>query len=90
MAYISSDGNVYPCPSMPLALGNLRETPLKSILSSAYKKELIKSLFEPPEECLGCGELYQCAGGCRGRVYALADTLDRRDPACKWSIEKAD
>lgn len=82
MVYISSDGNLYPCPSMPLALGNLRETPLKTILSSAYKKGLMKSLLDPPEECLGCGELNECKGGCRGRAYVVHKTFDKRDPAC--------
>ena len=67
---------------MPAVLGNLNETSLKTILSSAYKKELVKSLRKPPDECLGCEEIDQCIGGCRGRTLALKDSLDLRDPAC--------
>ncbi|RJQ45873.1 MAG: GeoRSP system SPASM domain protein [Nitrospiraceae bacterium] len=82
MAYISPDGNVYPCPSLPTVLGNIQETPLKAILSSGYKKELVKSLRKPPEECLVCEEVDQCIGGCRGRTIALKNSLKLRDPAC--------
>ncbi|HWR57895.1 MAG TPA: GeoRSP system SPASM domain protein [Thermodesulfovibrionales bacterium] len=82
MAHISSDGDVYPCPSMPFVLGDPRKETLKTILSSAHKKSLRKGLIVPPEECLGCGELDQCMGGCRGRTFALSGSFDRRDPAC--------
>lgn len=82
MAYISSDGSVYPCPSMPLALGNLRQMPLKRILSSVHKKGLAKSLLNPPEECFGCKEFNRCMGGCRGRAYVVAGSFNARDPAC--------
>jgi GeoRSP system SPASM domain protein len=83
MAYISPEGNVCPCPSMPIVLGNLNETPLKTILSSAFKKELVKSLRKPPEECLGCGEIEHCAGGCRGRTNVLKGSMELHDPACR-------
>lgn len=83
MIYIASDGNVYPCPSMPIALGNLQDARLKEILSSSSKKELVKSLHNPPQECIGCVELNGCMGGCSGRVFVLSNSLSLRDPACK-------
>ncbi len=82
MAYISPDARVLPCPSMPVELGDLRESALKTVLSSDYKKSVRKDLLEPPEECLGCGELKLCFGGCRGRTFAMTGSLSRRDPAC--------
>jgi GeoRSP system SPASM domain protein len=83
MAYISPDGKVYPCPTMPIELGNLKETPLRTILSSVSKKELVKSLRQAPDDCQGCEELSGCMGGCSGRVYELTGSLKLRDPACK-------
>jgi GeoRSP system SPASM domain protein len=82
MAFISPDGKVCPCPTMPIELGDLKETPLKTILSSDTKKELQKNLRNAPEECLGCNEISGCMGGCSGRVFALNGSLDQRDPAC--------
>ncbi len=82
MTYISSDAKVYPCPSMPLELGDLKEATLKTILSSSNRQSVRRALLEPPEECLGCRELKLCAGGCRGRTFALTGSLSRRAPAC--------
>jgi len=83
MVSIASDGNVYPCPSMPAVLGTLRESTLKTILSSAGKKELMKSIREVPEECNGCEELSGCMGGCAGRSLVLTGSMSSIDPACK-------
>ena len=83
MVSISSDGNVFPCPSMPASLGNLRETNLKTILSSTDKKELMKRIREAPEECNGCEELSGCMGGCTGRSLVLTGSMSSIDPACK-------
>ena len=82
MAYISPEAGVYPCPSMPIAIGDLKESTLKAVLSSDNKKRVRKGLLGPPGECLGCGELKLCFGGCRGRTFVLTGSLDRRDPAC--------
>lgn len=83
MLYISADNNVYPCPSLPVNLGNLLKTKLKDIILSAEKKELRVALNSMPEECLNCGEKEHCVGGCRGRAYVLNDSLRKADPACK-------
>ncbi len=49
MVYIAPDGSVYPCPSMPEKLGDLKETTLKIILTADSKKELVKSIRKAPE-----------------------------------------
>jgi len=83
MASIAPDGNVYPCPSMPLPLGNIRESSLKHVLMSDVKKELMKSIRQAPEECLECEDLSGCMGGCKGRTLVLSNSLILRDVACK-------
>ena len=83
MVYITPEGKVYPCPTMPMELGNLNDSPLETILSSKAKKDLVKSLHQSPDECNDCEELGGCMGGCSGRVYVLDGTISRRDPACK-------
>lgn len=82
MIYISPDGEVYPCPMMPVKLGDLKTQKLKEIILSPQKKELRKSLGIPPDECTDCKELKQCMGGCRGRAYVLKGSLSYKDPAC--------
>lgn len=83
MLYISPFFKVYPCPAMPMELGDLQETTLREIILSETKKELRQSILRPPDECAGCGEINKCLGGCRGRAFALAGSLNLTDPACR-------
>jgi len=82
MLYIGKDLKVYPCPAMPLELGDLRRTPLREIILSDKKKVLRESLQSPPGDCVDCGLAVKCLGGCRGRALAAVESLDRSDPAC--------
>jgi GeoRSP system SPASM domain protein len=83
MLYISPDADVYPCPSLPVKIGNLLNSSLREVVRSDRKKELRESLLISPSECRDCGDLERCKGGCRGRAYVMAHSLDSRDPACK-------
>lgn len=82
MIYISPEGAVYPCPSMPVKLGDLNGSTLKQLLLSDFKKEIRQKLLTPPAGCLSCKELNHCMGGCRGRTYVLKGSLMESDPAC--------
>ena len=82
MLYISRGFDVYPCPAMPLKLGDLRKTTLKEIISSAEKSELRRLINTTPEGCSDCKKLPQCLGGCRGRTYAVKGSVNGPDPAC--------
>jgi len=82
MLYVSPDLIVYPCPAMPVLLGDLHDTTLREIIQSEKKKELRRSLLDPPGECALCGRAGACLGGCRGRAFAALSSLDKRDPAC--------
>ena len=83
MLYISPEYRVYPCPAMPVELGDLHETTLREIIRSVKKKELRDALLTPPAECAVCDQVVQCLGACRGRTFALTGTFSRRDPVCK-------
>lgn len=82
MAYISPKGLAYPCPTMPVQLGDVMTQKLTEILSSELKRETRKAIIMPPHGCGQCGELSRCMGGCRGRAYVLKGSLGEFDPAC--------
>ncbi|MDA8169045.1 MAG: GeoRSP system SPASM domain protein [Nitrospiraceae bacterium] len=82
MLYISPDCRVYPCPAMPLELGDLKKTTLMEIIHSEEKKELRKALHNPPGQCAPCVQAGKCHGGCRGRAFALARSFNCIDPSC--------
>lgn len=84
MITISPDGGVYPCPTLPVRIGELGGlTTLKTIIASPAKKEFRSRLLTAPEMCGGCRELPECRGGCRGRAYVMYGSLDGVDDACK-------
>lgn len=82
MLYITPGYKVWPCPAMPLELGDLHKTNLREIMLSEGKRALRRTLLNPPSECAGCEQAEACLGGCRGRALAARASLDRRDPAC--------
>jgi GeoRSP system SPASM domain protein len=83
MLYISREVDVYPCPTLPVIIGNLMRTSLKEIIQSDLKKDVRKMLISAPRGCGDCKELDQCKGGCRGRTYAMKTSLNEPDPSCK-------
>lgn len=82
MLYISSEAAVYPCPTVPMAIGNLMQMTLKEVISSDSKKDLRKKLVAVSDRCSDCQELVQCKGGCRGRAYTISNSWNEPDPAC--------
>jgi GeoRSP system SPASM domain protein len=82
MLYISPDGCVYPCPSLPFKLGTLKNGNLREIMSSRQKSELRKMLSKLPVECHQCVKATHCLGGCRGRSFVVNNSFAAIDPAC--------
>lgn len=83
MISISPDGGVYPCPALPVRLGELGGVAtLKDIITSDVKKEFRSRLLTTSEMCAACHELPECKGGCRGRAYVMHGSWDGLDDAC--------
>jgi GeoRSP system SPASM domain protein len=83
MIAISSDGGVYPCPTLPVRLGELGAASLQDILASRCKKDFRRSLLLHPEACRDCADVAECKGGCRGRAYVMHNSLDGVDDSCR-------
>jgi radical SAM protein with 4Fe4S-binding SPASM domain len=79
---ITPDGDVTPCPYMPVAAGNLRTTSFSDLWRNA---RVFDDLREP---ALGgrCGrcEFSKICGGCRCRAYATHGDYLAEDPACGY------
>lgn len=77
---IAPEGDVTPCPYIPLTLGNAARTPLREIwerhpLLARLRNEL------PSGKCGDCGFRYSC-GGCRARALTQNGELMAEDPSC--------
>ena len=82
LCYVKPDGDVWPCPFVPLSAGNVHQQPLEEIW---YRSELFQSLRDRKnltgEKCSACRYKYIC-GGCRGRAYAHSGDYLGDDPLC--------
>jgi AdoMet-dependent heme synthase len=79
---IMPEGEVTPCPYMPLVAGNLRESSFAEIWDGA---EVFQDLREPRlgGRCGPC-EFSKICGGCRCRAYATYGDYLAEDPACGY------
>jgi radical SAM protein with 4Fe4S-binding SPASM domain len=77
---ITPEGDVTPCPYMPLSTGNVRERDFNDIWNNA---DLFNSLRKPAlkGKCKECTFSLIC-GGCRARAYAVHKDYLEADPWC--------
>jgi len=82
MLAIAPNGDVSPCPAMPLLLGNLQQSTYREIIGSILKKEVRERILAFPPACKECRMLHDCRGGCRGRGLNVAGDFGAVDPGC--------
>ena len=83
LLFISPDGDLYPCPTLPIPLGNVLQTALQDIISSRLKKKVRNDILSIPPVCSTCEQADSCKAGCRGRAYMIHTSLENSDPACR-------
>ncbi|MBI2850565.1 MAG: radical SAM protein [Chloroflexi bacterium] len=79
---IDPEGQVTPCPYLPLVAGNVREAPLKDIWEKA---SVFRQLRSPSLKgrCGICNYRETCAG-CRARAFSLTGDCLGEDPWCLY------
>jgi radical SAM protein with 4Fe4S-binding SPASM domain len=79
---ITPEGDVTPCPYMPVAAGNLRRASFAALWREA---PVFADLREPAlgGRCGAC-EFARVCGGCRCRAYATHGDYLAEDPACAY------
>jgi len=73
---IYPNGDITPCPYLPLRVGNVRENSFKDIWKNV---DMFKALRDPNTLTGKCGQCVykELCGGCRARAYGLsADFID--------------
>lgn len=82
LAYVDWEGNVYPCDSLPIRLGSLKETSFEKVWRSPAREQVLAAIRSLPATCGSCGLSKGCLAGCRGMAYSARGTLDSPDPSC--------
>ena len=79
---ITPEGDVTPCPYMPVSVGNLR----RSSFVDLWKRAPVFNDLREPELGGRCGacEFSKICGGCRCRAYATYGDYLAEDPACGY------
>ena len=79
---ITPEGDVTPCPYMPVSAGNLRAHSFRDLWEQAT---IFADLREPKlgGRCGAC-EFSKICGGCRCRAYATYGDYLAEDPACAY------
>jgi radical SAM protein with 4Fe4S-binding SPASM domain len=85
-SFIDHVGAVYPSGFLPLAAGNVRETPFSEIYRTS---PLLRSLRDPDALAGRCGvcEFRTICGGSRSRAYAVSGDPLAEDPSCAYQPE---
>jgi radical SAM protein with 4Fe4S-binding SPASM domain len=80
---ITPDGDVTPCPYLPVAAGNLRTSSFTDLWRGA---KIFHDLRDPKlgGRCGAC-EFSKICGGCRCRAYATYGDYLAEDPACGYT-----
>ncbi len=80
---IRPNGEVTPCPYLPLFGGNLKESGLETIWRNSELFTRIRQRNGLGGKCGAC-ELKGLCGGCRARAYGMAGDYMEEDPFCTF------
>ena len=85
---ITPEGDLTPCPYMPVSVGNLKEESFATLWnqSKVFQELRDRKLLEG--KC-GICEFRDVCGGCRARAYALTDNYLAEDPSCDYQPGQA-
>jgi radical SAM protein with 4Fe4S-binding SPASM domain len=78
---IRPNGDVTPCPYLPVFAGSLRKASLTELWSSSALFTGIRQRASLGGRCGECEMNAQC-GGCRARAYGMTGDLMAEDPLC--------
>jgi radical SAM protein with 4Fe4S-binding SPASM domain len=78
---IRPNGDVTPCPYLPVFAGNLRTLPLAELWTSSELFTDIRRRSSLEGRCGAC-EMNGHCGGCRARAYGMTGDLMAEDPLC--------
>jgi radical SAM protein with 4Fe4S-binding SPASM domain len=84
---IRPNGDVTPCPYLPVYGGNLRETPFQEIWDSSKVFTDIRKRNDLGGRCGPC-EFSQVCGGCRARAFGATGDFLAEDPWCVYEPGK--
>jgi len=81
LLYIKPDGEIWPCPFVPVSGGNVRERPFAEIWRKGKVFQDLRDRNRLKGSCGTC-EFRRLCGGCRGKALAQNGDYLSEDPSC--------
>jgi putative heme d1 biosynthesis radical SAM protein NirJ2 len=75
-------GDVWPCPYLPIKIGNVRETPFSEIWANTKVFKDMRSIAYSGK--CGVCDFKNACGGCRARAYFYDDDYMGAEPWCSY------
>ncbi|PLY04449.1 MAG: hypothetical protein C0624_05770 [Desulfuromonas sp.] len=82
LAHVDALGQVHPCSSWLLPLGDLCTTSFEEIWAAPLRQQVRDDINAVPEGCVGCRDYHECFAGCRGLSACFDFANQGRDPLC--------
>ncbi|RQD77877.1 MAG: SPASM domain-containing protein, partial [Candidatus Syntrophonatronum acetioxidans] len=80
------NGDLHPCPYLPIKVGNVREEGFKTLWEEG---KVLQDLRKPPHGKCGECRYEDLCGGCRARAYYYSDgDYMAEDPWCLYGGKK--
>jgi heme b synthase len=86
VCFISHKGDVFPCGYLPINVGNIRQTPFKTIWETSPVFEGLRDPSKLEGKCGACSFKFVC-GGCRARAYYAHGDEQAEEPHCVYVPE---
>jgi radical SAM protein with 4Fe4S-binding SPASM domain len=81
LVYIKPDGEVWPCPFVPISGGNVRQRAFGEIWRHSQIFRDLRDRHNLKGRCGSCRYQSVC-GGCRGKAFAACGDPLAEDPTC--------
>ena len=85
---ITPEGDLTPCPYMPVSVGNLKTESFATLWNQSKVFQDLRDRKLLEGKCGAC-EFRDVCGGCRARAYALTDNYLAADPSCEYQPGQA-
>jgi radical SAM protein with 4Fe4S-binding SPASM domain len=83
ICWITSTGDLTPCPVIPITLGNIRKTPFEKIWKENEVLNQLRNCTQYiNQDCARCRSFALCEGGCHADAYGVTNNLFLKDPMC--------
>lgn len=82
LCHITAEGNITPCPYVPVQGESVFEKGFKSVWEESSVLQRARNAVVSTGKCKTCKYLSDCGGGCIGAAYSITGTFEAPDPYC--------